>query len=281
MKEKIKSILKYLKCLIIIFALIFTSCSCLEILYNQYKTNFLLNYDNINITNQYSNYLENEFNYNNITIKEKIIPNNRITLKENNILTAEKTIQEAYKNNQRGTVLLLQQIYSNNDNITKILIIFEISVIVSLAYYFVTKSKKNQIKKLLISNSILTLTLLFINDRFNNSNFVEDEQILFSITIISILACILLKLKDKLKKQKTNIDIIDKIYIIVIILSPLSYFIDYYQLTLLIISISYLILLILIEIYKYIKSKYQGVNYGTKARTKTSKKWNIKNSQKK
>ena len=95
---------------------------------------------------------------------------------------------------------------------------------------------------------------------------------MFSITIISILACILLKLKDKLKKQKTNIDIIDKIYIIVIILSPLSYFIDYYQLTLLIISILYLILLILIEIYKYIKNKYQGVNYGTKTRTKTSKK---------
>lgn len=241
MKEKIIIVLKYLKCLIIVFSLIFTAYFCLESIYSEYKTITLLNSNNVAITKEYSKHLEGEFNYTDSTIKDPSFPH-------------EKTILDSYKESKTGTVLLVQEINSHSNTMQKILLIFEVSVIVSLAYYFVTKSKKNQIKKLLVSNAILNISLLFINDLFNNSN-IEDEQILFSITVIYILACLLLKLKEHLKHQKNNTDILDKIYIIIIILSPLSYFIADYQITLLIISLLYLILTLLEKVYKSLNLK--------------------------
>lgn len=172
MKEKIKIVLKYLKSLIIVFSLIFTAYFCLESIYSEYKTITLLNSNNVAITKEYSKHLEGEFNYTDSTIKDPSFPH-------------EKTILDSYKESKTGTVLLVQEINSHSNTMQKILLIFEVSVIVSLAYYFVTKSKKNQIKKLLVSNAILNISLLFINDLFNNSN-IEDEQILFSITVIYI-----------------------------------------------------------------------------------------------
>lgn len=241
MNEKIKIVLRYLKCLIIVFSLIFTAYFCLESLYNEYKTIALLDSNNVEITKEYSKHLEGEFNYTESTIKDPSFSH-------------EKTILDSYEKSKTGTVLLVQEMNLHNNTIQKILLIFEVSVIVSLVYYVVTKSKKNQLKKLLVSNAILNISLLFINDLFNNSS-MEDEQILFSITIIYILACLLLKLKDRIKHQKNNIDVLDKVYIIIIILSPLSYSLADYQITLLIISSLYLVLTLILKAYKFFKFK--------------------------